>query len=58
MIFSRLKNLFDQVGGDGEADVFGVGYGYVDAYYFALQIDQWAAGITWVDGGIGLNHTL
>src|SRR6202041_1731882 len=57
-----VVNVDDRVGGHGEADAFertafGVNGG-VDADYFAGHIDERAAGVSGVDGGVSLNETL
>lgn len=52
-----LESAFDARNGDGEADAVGVGAGRsVNTDNFASSVDEWAAGVAGVDGGVGLDH--
>ena len=51
-----LEHAFDAGNGDGETNAVSVGDGGVDADDFTGSVDKRAAGITGVDGGIGLDH--
>ena len=54
-----VRDAFRGVDGNGEADTRGRASGCVDgrvdADDFAARIDEWAAGISAIDGGVGLN---
>ncbi len=53
------QDLLEGVDGNGEADVLGaVVDGAGDAHDPALQVDQGAAGVAEVDGGVGLQEVL
>lgn len=57
------ERFFDIVGGDGEADALEAGVlfvwredGDVDADDFSAEVDEGAAGVSGVDGGVGLEE--
>jgi len=33
-------------------------HGGVHANHVAIGVEQWTTGVTWVDGGVGLNHVV
>ena len=54
-----MHHPFGHVGRDGEADALGeVDDGRIDADDIAAQIEQRAAGVAGVDGGVRLNKIL
>src|ERR1039457_1849960 len=57
-----VQDVFGEIDGYGKADAIilstASGDGGVDADDFPVHVDEWAAGIAGIDGGIGLEKVL
>ena len=59
-LFLQLRDHhLGHVAGDGEADALAAGHdGGIDAHHFALEVEQGAAAVAGVDGGVGLEEVI